>query len=221
MSKESLSLLDDVLGTTSVSQRQAVLEDPEHYLGQFERLSPQAQAAIRAAVARFDAHHAAAVDLGGLYLFITRRLLAVHFYFKENDALPLSGPLAALFGILGFGFRKSGERLAVKWRDYRYLRRARQSGRWDLAAVLLKAGVDSRDFAVCYATALEQHPNLYAAWHDTARNIAYASIVGIDFIVNEQGFWLIECNIGAGLDPLVRRGPVRRRHRRLRETART
>jgi hypothetical protein len=68
-----------------------------------------------------------------------------------------------------------------------------------LAAALKIAGLDARTIASSYLKQTPQPPETAAYWHDAARQTTVGVVVGIDFIVNEEGVWFVESNLNVGL----------------------
>lgn len=68
-----------------------------------------------------------------------------------------------------------------------------------LAAALKIAGLDARAIASSYLHHTPQPLDTAAYWHDPARHTTVGVVVGIDFIVNDEGVWFVESNLNAGL----------------------
>jgi hypothetical protein len=83
-------------------------------------------------------------------------------------------------------------RSSVAWRG-------RTGGEPTLASALSLAGVDPRTLASAYLRGVPQPPETVAYWHDAVRHSTVGVVVGIDFIVNDEGVWFVESNLNAGL----------------------
>jgi hypothetical protein len=59
--------------------------------------------------------------------------------------------------------------------------------------------VEPRTLAVRYARGIEQLPAYRGFWHDPAAHSTVGLIVGLDFVQNADGYWLLECNMDCGL----------------------
>lgn len=68
-----------------------------------------------------------------------------------------------------------------------------------LPAALKIAGLDARVIASSYLRHTPQLPETAAYWHDPSRHTTVGVVVGIDFIVNDEGVWFVESNLNAGL----------------------
>jgi hypothetical protein len=83
-------------------------------------------------------------------------------------------------------------RRALTWRGWH----AREP---PLGAALQIAGLDARVIASSYLTCTPQPLDTAAYWHDPARHVTVGVVVGIDFIVNDEGVWFVESNLNVGL----------------------
>jgi hypothetical protein len=83
-------------------------------------------------------------------------------------------------------------RRALAWRG----RVAREP---TLAAALSIAGLDARLIASSYLRKTPQPTDTAGYWHDPARHTTVGVVVGIDFIVNDEGVWFVESNLNVGL----------------------
>jgi hypothetical protein len=83
-------------------------------------------------------------------------------------------------------------RSALTWRGWT----AREP---NIAAALQIAGLDARVVASAYLHRTPQRLETAAYWHDPARHNTVGVVVGIDFIVNEEGVWFVESNLNVGL----------------------
>jgi hypothetical protein len=68
-----------------------------------------------------------------------------------------------------------------------------------LAATLRIAGLDARVIAASYLRDTPQPLDTAAYWHNPVDHTTVGVIVGIDFIVNEEGVWFVESNLNVGL----------------------
>jgi hypothetical protein len=68
-----------------------------------------------------------------------------------------------------------------------------------IAAALSVAGVDARTLASAYVRQMPQPFETAGYWHDSSRHTTVGVVVGIDFIVNEDGVWFVESNLNVGL----------------------
>jgi hypothetical protein len=68
-----------------------------------------------------------------------------------------------------------------------------------LAAALTIAGLDARVLASSYLRHTPQPLDTAGYWHDPARHTTVGVVVGIDFIVNDEGVWFVESNLNVGL----------------------
>ncbi len=68
-----------------------------------------------------------------------------------------------------------------------------------VAAALQAAGVEPRVLAGAYVHDAPQPADTAGYWHDEAHHNTVGVVVGIDFIVNEQGVWFVESNLNVGL----------------------
>jgi hypothetical protein len=68
-----------------------------------------------------------------------------------------------------------------------------------LACVLQIAGLDARTIAASYLRSTPQPLETAGYWHDPARQVTVGVVVGIDFIVNDDGVWFVESNLNVGL----------------------
>jgi hypothetical protein len=68
-----------------------------------------------------------------------------------------------------------------------------------LAAALKIAGLDARVIASSYLHKTPQPLETAAYWHEPVRHTTVGVVVGIDFIVNDEGVWFVESNLNAGL----------------------
>jgi hypothetical protein len=82
-----------------------------------------------------------------------------------------------------------------RWLSYR----GWNSGEPTLAALMKIAGLEARVIASSYLRDAPQPLDTAAYWHDPARHNTVGVVVGIDFIVNEQGVWFVESNLNVGL----------------------
>jgi hypothetical protein len=87
---------------------------------------------------------------------------------------------------------------------HRFYRRALEwRGRHDreptLAAAMQNIGLDARALASGYLRRTPQPLEMAAYWHDPARHTTVGVVVGLDFIVNDEGVWFVESNLNAGL----------------------
>jgi len=81
---------------------------------------------------------------------------------------------------------------ALAWRGWR--------GREPtLGAALKIAGLDARVIASSYLRHTPQPLDTAAYWHDATRHTTVGVVVGIDFVVNEEGVWFVESNLNPGL----------------------
>jgi hypothetical protein len=83
-------------------------------------------------------------------------------------------------------------RKALAWRGW-------NSREPPLAALLAIAGLDARTLASSYLRELPQPLETCGYWHDAARQTTVGVVVGIDFIVNDEGVWFVESNLNVGL----------------------
>jgi len=79
------------------------------------------------------------------------------------------------------------------------VRRGWNSSEPTLAALLSIAGLDARVIAASYLRNVPQPPDTAGYWHDADRHTTVGVVVGIDFIVNDQGVWFVESNLNVGL----------------------
>jgi hypothetical protein len=118
-------------------------------------------------------------------------------------------------------FVESGEFLFLYWQArlvHMLYRRVLTFRGWrsrepTLAAALQIAGLDARVIASSYLRHVPQPLETAGYWHDPARLTTVGVVVGIDFIVNDEGVWFVESNLNVGLmeersrlyetDPLV------------------
>jgi hypothetical protein len=77
--------------------------------------------------------------------------------------------------------------------------RGRFMPRPTLAAALRLAGLDARALASTYLRDVPQPAETVAYWHDASRQSTVGVVIGIDFIVNDDGVWFVESNLNAGL----------------------
>lgn len=68
-----------------------------------------------------------------------------------------------------------------------------------LASALKIAGLDPRAIASMYLHRTPQPAETAAYWHDPAHHRTVGVVVGIDFIVNDEGVWFVESNLNVGL----------------------
>jgi hypothetical protein len=68
-----------------------------------------------------------------------------------------------------------------------------------LAAALAIAGLDARAIASSYVRGAPQPLDTAGYWHDASRHATVGVVLGIDFIVNDEGVWFVESNLNAGL----------------------
>jgi hypothetical protein len=68
-----------------------------------------------------------------------------------------------------------------------------------LAAALTIAGLDARVIASTYLRGMPQPLDTAGYWHDASRHTTVGVVVGIDFIVNDEGVWFVESNLNVGL----------------------
>lgn len=68
-----------------------------------------------------------------------------------------------------------------------------------VAAALQAVGIEPRILAAAYVRNAPQPPETVAFWHDQKRLYTVGVVVGIDFIVNDEGVWFVESNLNAGL----------------------
>jgi hypothetical protein len=68
-----------------------------------------------------------------------------------------------------------------------------------LAALLSIVGLDARVIASSYLRQLPQPAETAGYWHDAKRHTTVGVVVGIDFIVNDEGVWFVESNLNVGL----------------------
>jgi hypothetical protein len=83
-------------------------------------------------------------------------------------------------------------RKALTWRGWR-------SRTPTLAAALTIAGLDARLIASSYLHGIPQAMDTAGYWHDPSRHATVGVVVGIDFIVNDDGVWFVESNLNVGL----------------------
>jgi hypothetical protein len=77
--------------------------------------------------------------------------------------------------------------------------RGRHGREPSLAAALAYAGLDARVLASSYLLGTPQPTETAAYWHDPARMTTVGVVIGIDFIVNDEGVWFVESNLNVGL----------------------
>jgi hypothetical protein len=68
-----------------------------------------------------------------------------------------------------------------------------------LAAALTIAGLDARVLASSYLRQTPQPLDTVGYWHDPTLHATVGVVVGIDFIVNDEGVWFVESNLNVGL----------------------
>jgi hypothetical protein len=83
-------------------------------------------------------------------------------------------------------------RKALNWRGW-------HSREPTLGAALQIAGLDARVIASSYLAQAPQSPETVGYWHDPVRHVTVGVVVGIDFIVNDEGVWFVESNLNVGL----------------------
>jgi hypothetical protein len=83
-------------------------------------------------------------------------------------------------------------RRALTWRGWH----AREP---TLAAALQAVGLDARVIASSYLRHTPQPFDTAAYWHDPTHRTTVGVVVGIDFIVNDDGVWFVESNLNVGL----------------------
>jgi hypothetical protein len=83
-------------------------------------------------------------------------------------------------------------RKALAWRGW-------SSRTPKLAAALTIAGLDARAIASSYLRGAPQPLDTAGYWHDAGRHGTVGVVLGIDFIVNDEGVWFVESNLNAGL----------------------
>jgi hypothetical protein len=176
-------------------------------LGPFDSLPAGARKGIVETVERDGRWRMGGFDLGRFHAWLARSLWRVRNRLKWGPARAAVGAVASVVQAGPFLM------LPVLHRRGQALR-ARLTGRPALADVLAAAGVEPRTLAVRYATGLEQQPSYRGFWHDPATSSTVGLIVGLDFVRNAEGYWLIESNMDCGLlgertamyaeDPFVR-----------------
>ena len=77
--------------------------------------------------------------------------------------------------------------------------RGRVDAQPTLAAALKLAGLDARVIASSYLRRTPQPIETAAYWHDPVRQRTVGVVIGIDFIVNDEGVWFVESNLNVGL----------------------
>jgi hypothetical protein len=77
--------------------------------------------------------------------------------------------------------------------------RGRAAAEPSLAGALAAAGLDARTIGSMYLRRVPQPLDTAAYWHDAARHATIGVVVGIDFIVNDEGVWFVESNLNVGL----------------------
>jgi len=82
-------------------------------------------------------------------------------------------------------------RRALAWRGW--------SSRTPTLAAALTAGLDARVIASSYLRDTPQPPDTAGYWQDSSRHATVCVVVGIDFIVNDDGVWFVESNLNVGL----------------------
>jgi hypothetical protein len=83
-------------------------------------------------------------------------------------------------------------RRALLWRGW-------NSSQPTLSGVLSIVNLDARTIASSYLRNLPQPAETAGYWHDAARRATVGVVVGIDFIVNDEGVWFVESNLNVGL----------------------
>lgn len=186
--------------------RSAMLDDPESVLGPFEALPPPAQKAIVAALAADVRWRTAAYSLGSWHVAAARS------FWRAGNRLPHGSRGRSAAQAMALVLR-AGPHLALPLIRRRALAIAARRRRAPFAAVLDAAGVGLRSLAVRYARGVPQPPAFRGFWHDEATHTTTGMIVGLDFVKNADGYWLIESNMDCGLggraalapdDPFVR-----------------
>ena len=79
------------------------------------------------------------------------------------------------------------------------VRQGWKSSEPSLAALLSIGGLDARVIGASYLRNVPQPTETAGYWHDAERHVTVGVVVGIDFIVNEQGVWFVESNLNVGL----------------------
>jgi hypothetical protein len=83
-------------------------------------------------------------------------------------------------------------RKALAWRGW-------TSRKPKLAAALTIAGLDARAIASSYLRGAPQPLDTAGYWHDASCQATVGVVLGIDFIVNDEGVWFVESNLNPGL----------------------
>jgi hypothetical protein len=189
------------------SECRNLFAEPETILGPFDSLPPTAQGALVSALDEDDRWRMAGFDLGRIHSSLARNLRRSGRRLRYGAAKSsLQFVAAVIQSAMYYGFHWAYRRF-LSWR-------ARIRRRPAISDILAEAGIDIRSLAVLYARGLGQLSGYRGFWHDPSRNTTVGLMVGLDFIANADGYWLIETNMDCGLlpgrtelypeDPLVR-----------------
>lgn len=186
------SLLLKILDS-SPEDHGGLLADADDVLGPFDALPPAARRAIVETVESDDRWRMAGFDLGRPHTSISSLL------WRAKDRLRPGGA-ARSAAEAGASIFRAGPFLGlpVLHRQFSALR-GKLARRPRLRDVLARAGVESRTLSVRYARGIEQQPAYRGFWHDRSTHSTVGLIVGLDFVVNSDGYWVLECNMDCGL----------------------
>ncbi len=202
MSTDAAHALRRAYAAADKSSTSSIGFEPEKHLGPFEELPPAARDAIVSAIVDRDRWDIRGHELGPWHPHLLRLLWRLrHRAWRQEPADARWAQTAReLTDVLAYGARKAPAYVLGMLHRQWLAARGRLAARPTVHEAMNLAGINPRDFAVCYATGVPQADRYRGHWHDPSRQITVGRVIGIDFLPAPEGCWYIESNVSPQLD---------------------
>jgi hypothetical protein len=185
-----------VIRSTPRTVRRRVLQDPEALLGSFESLPDVARRAIVSAIVNDDKWSVRGYEFVPWH-FVVRLLFRFRLWLhlKGSSRSKDLWTLKQISDVLAYGSRMGLGHLVRQLHHWWLRKMAKLRWRPILTQALALAGIEPRQFAVCYARDIPQLPPYRGFWHDQSKHNTVGVGFAIDFIRSSDGYWFIESNL--------------------------
>lgn len=167
-------------------------KEPEEYLGPYENLSSDVSQIIQSMVETEDR-----LNSKEIYFHIKLSQLMVKLWWLSSR-YKLTRPFSNLLYFISIIVKSLPKIFPIIYRNF-IIVRDKILFKSSLPATLYAAGIKPQDFVVCYVKSISQ-PEKYPGFLDNrSENITYGTILGIDLIPSNEGYWFIESNLNFGI----------------------
>jgi hypothetical protein len=189
------------IAATPKDARLEVAFQPESYLGRFESLPVPARDAIVQAVVDRDRWEVRGYEFGPWHPLLRMLWRLKHGVSRWSAGSKRSRPAQEIADVLAYGARKAPPFALAALRRWQLALRGRFSSRPTVPEVLGFAGLEPRDFAICYAQNIAQLDGYQGYWHEPRRHNTIGRVIGIDLLPTAEGCWFVESNNSPALSP--------------------